>query len=307
MTIYLNGKYIPKEQARYDLFFDGGVFETMRAYGGKIFKLSEHIKRLFMSAKFLGMNVSYVSEEIEEICCNVLENARLERASVRISIANGNLMVIVSSLPVYPQEYYEKGVLITTTSLVKQPPMPQAKSSNFLPGVIARAEANRNNPFEVVFLNHQGFVTEGTVSNIFMVKNGLLITPPPYLGLLNGITRQCVLEIAMQTGMRTRQVPFTRYDLFTADEVFLTNSTIEILPVSVVDGRMVGDGMAGKISRGLREGYWQMVEGYGQYTPPDKKKFYLYSRQCAIYFIIIWTVICQSYFSSFSNLPFPVS
>ncbi|MFH1097662.1 MAG: aminotransferase class IV [Candidatus Desantisbacteria bacterium] len=261
MTIYLNGKYIPKESARCGLSFDGGVFETMRAYQGRIFKLHEHIKRLFMSARFLGISISYTGKQLEGICCNVLENAKLEQASVRISIANGDLAIIVSPLPVYPQEYYEKGVIITTTSLVKQPPLPQAKSSNFLPGVIARTEANRDNPFEVVFLNRQGFVTEGTVSNIFMVKNGLLITPPPYLGLLNGISRQCVLEIAMKTGVRTKQVPITRYDLFTADEIFLTNSTIEILPVSVVDGRMVGNGMAGGISKGLREGYQRIVEG----------------------------------------------
>ncbi|MBI4753293.1 aminotransferase class IV [Candidatus Desantisbacteria bacterium] len=292
MTIYLNGEYIPKEQANCDLSFDGGVFETMRAYRGRIFKLHEHIRRLFMSARFLRMNISYTGEQLEGICCNVLENAGLEGASVRISIAkrntdrnvcatlggmthassllvqhsgNEDLLVIVSPLPFRePHEwgYYEQGVTITTTSLTKQPPLPQAKSSNFLPGVIARAETNRDNLFEVVFLNRHGFVTEGTVSNIFMVKNGLLITPPTYLGLLSGIARQCVLEIAMQTGVKHKQVPFTRYDLFTADEVFLTNSTIEILPVSVVDGRMIGDGIAGEISRGLREGYKQMVGKY---------------------------------------------
>jgi len=274
MTIYLNGKYIQQEQARCVVSFTGGVFETMRAYGGKIFRLSEHIKRLFMSAKFLGMSISYASEELEEICCHVLEHAGHKDAQVRISITNKDLLIIVKQ---FSQISCRDDVTIITSSLTKQPPLPQAKSSDFLLGVIARAESYSYDPFEIVFLNRHGFVTEGTVSNIFMVRDGVVITPPAYLGLLNGITRQCVLEVARQTGMETRQVPFTRYDLFTADEVFLTNSCMEILPVSVVDGRMVGNGKEvstpsclrvcpslkrnGAITMVLQEGYKKMVDG----------------------------------------------
>ncbi len=270
MTIYMNNNYIQQEQAaECDLSFIGRVFETMRAYNGKIFRLSEHIKRLFMSAKFLGRSISYAGKELEEICCQVLEHSGLKDAQIRISIMGGmqnqstgdrkpsneNLLIIVRHLP---QIASKKDVIIATSSLVKQPPLPQAKSSDFLSGVVARAEAYMDNPFEIVFLNRHGYVTEGTVSNIFIVKDGIILTPPVYLGLLNGITRQSVLEIASQTGIKTIQSPFTRYDLFTADEVFLTNSTIEILPVSVVDGRKIKY-VKGKITEVLQEGYRQMV------------------------------------------------
>jgi branched-chain amino acid aminotransferase len=274
MTIYLNGEYIRArgQAAECAVSFAGGVFETMRAYGGRVFKLSEHIKRLFMSAKFLGMSISYTSEELEEICCKVLEDAVLKSAQVRISIkdkmrnlisSDEDLLIIVRQLP---HILHEKDRAIITSSLVKQPPLPQAKSSDFLSGVLARAESYVNNPSETVFLNHYGYVTEGTVSNIFIVRDRVVITPPVYLGLLNGITRQCVIEIAMQTGIKTIQMPFTRYDLWTADEVFLTNSTIEILPVSIVDGRKIGNSNYSSLkSRGdvitsvLQEGYRQMV------------------------------------------------
>jgi branched-chain amino acid aminotransferase len=274
MTIYLNGEYIRArgQAAECAVSFAGGVFETMRAYGGRVFKLSEHIKRLFMSAKFLGMSISYTSEELEEICCKVLEDAGLKSAQVRISIkdkmrnlisSDEDLLIIVRQLP---HILHEKDRAIITSSLVKQPPLPQAKSSDFLSGVLARAESYVNNPSETVFLNHYGYVTEGTVSNIFIVRDRVVITPPVYLGLLNGITRQCVIEIAMQTGIKTIQMPFTRYDLWTADEVFLTNSTIEILPVSIVDGRKIGNSNYSSLkSRGdvitsvLQEGYRQMV------------------------------------------------
>ncbi|MEK7813379.1 MAG: aminotransferase class IV [Candidatus Desantisbacteria bacterium] len=271
MIIYLNNEYIQQEQAaECALSFAGGVFETMRAYNGRIFRLSEHIKRLFMSAKFLGMSISYAGEELEEICCQVLEDSGLKDAQIRISIRGGmqnidgqqstepsneDLLIIVRQLP---QISSKKDVVIATSSLVKQPPLPQAKSSDFLSGVLARAESYVDNPFEVVFLNRHGYVTEGTVSNIFMVRDGMVITPPVYLGLLNGITRQCVLEIARQTGIKTIQIPFTRYALFTADEVFLTNSTIEILPVSVVDGRRIKY-VEGKMTEVLQEGYQQIV------------------------------------------------
>ncbi|MBI4778012.1 aminotransferase class IV [Candidatus Desantisbacteria bacterium] len=283
MTIYLNGEYIRArgQAAECAVSFTGGVFETMRAYGGRIFKLSEHIKRLFMSAKFIGMSILYTSEELEEICCKVLEDAMLKDAQVRISIRDKmqnvecggstsggmrnlmsqdeDLLIIVKQLP---QISCEKGEVIITSSLIKQPPLPQAKSSDFLSGVLARAEAYVDNPFEIVFLNRHGYVTEGTVSNIFIVRDEVVITPPVYLGLLNGISRQCVLEIATQAGMKTMQVPFTRYDLWTADEVFLTNSTIEILPVSFVDGRKIENRdktVGGEITRVLQEGYRQMV------------------------------------------------
>ncbi|MDI6781078.1 MAG: aminotransferase class IV [bacterium] len=274
MTIYLNGEYIQQEQAaECALSFVGGVFETMRAYDGRIFRLSEHIKRLFMSAKFLGMSISYAGEELEEICCQALEDSGLKDAQIRISIrdktrdtecriqthdntfSDKDLLIIVRQLP---QISSKKGVVIATSSLVKQPLLPQAKSSDFLSGILARAEAYVDNPFEVVFLNRHGYVTEGTVSNIFMVRDGMVITPPVYLGLLNGITRQCVLEIAIQTGIKTMQVPFARYDLFTADEVFLTNSTIEILPVSLVDGRKIENRKC-EIIKVLQEGYQQVV------------------------------------------------
>ncbi len=287
MTIYLNNEYIQQEQAaECDLSFAGGIFETMRAYGGRIFRLSEHIKRLFMSAKFLGMSISYISEELEEICCQVLEDSGLKDAQIRISIRGGmqnqstehriqntepsneNLLIIVRHLPQISPEKSEKGVAIATSSLIKQPPLPQAKSSDFLAGVLARTERaeayvdggnGQNSPFEVVFLNRHGHVTEGTVSNIFIVRDGVVITPPVYLGLLNGITRQCVLETARQTGIKTMQIPFTRYDMFTADEVFLTNSTIEILPVSVIDGRKV-ENRGYEITMVLQKEYQQIVK-----------------------------------------------
>jgi branched-chain amino acid aminotransferase len=260
MIIYLNDKYISDEiYATVVPMFDGGIFETMRVYNHKIFKLSEHISRLFMSAKFLSIHIPYAYDTIKDICLQVLEKSRLTHGVVRISISlQQDILVIVRELPVYPEMLYQQGVKIITTSIVRQPCLPQVKSSNFLTGIIAKAEIckDNNSPFEILFLNHQGYVTECTVSNIFIIKDDTVITPPAYLGLLKGITRDVVLNIANNVGLHTKQIPFTRYDVFTADEIFITNSVIEILPVCNVDSRDIGKTKGiGRITTKLLELY----------------------------------------------------
>lgn len=248
-----------------------GIFESLRTYNGKIFKFQEHLQRLKQSAKALNLNLPPPSKIKREIL-KELKKVGPEEAYIRVSFSpNGipyakhrekerDLTVIVKPCPVYPEEYYENGVEVLTVPTQRNIPSavePRIKSENFLGGILAKIESK--GAFEAILLNKDGYITEGTVSNIFIVRELILITPPSYLGVLEGITRRFVMEIAGKIGISVEEKPFTRYNLYNADECFLTNTSMEIMPVKRVDGRIIGNGKPGMLFSGLRKEFKQLI------------------------------------------------
>jgi len=246
-----------------------GVFESLRTYNGRIFKLQEHLQRFEQSAKALNL-ILPPFKKIEKEIKKAIEKSDLRDVYIRISFSRENgLIVIVKPLTVYPREYYENGVEIVTVPTQRN--IPQAidakiKCENFLGGIMAKIESR--GAFEAILLNKDGYVTEGTVSNIFVVSHELrtrssnyfsLVTPPSYLGVLEGITRKVVMEIAEKLGIPVEEKPFTRYNIYTADECFLTNTSMEIMPVTKVDARMIGAGNPGAITCLLAQAFMVQV------------------------------------------------
>ncbi|MCM8784334.1 MAG: aminotransferase class IV [Candidatus Omnitrophica bacterium] len=227
------------------LDFGYNVFESMRVYEGKIFCLKEHFKRLEESAKTLKIDLPYSKKELKTIVLREFKKSGIENAYVRISIdSKHKLNVIVKPAKSYSPKLYQKGVEIVTITMKKDlvsALFSEAKTGNFLNGILARMEAG--NFFEAILINREGFITEGTVSNIFMIKNNVLFTPPIFLGILPGITRKVVMELAKDVGLGLKEAIFTRHELYNADEVFLTNTSIEIMPVRYVDKRKIGSGL----------------------------------------------------------------
>jgi len=255
-----------------------GVFETMRAYEGKIFKVKDHIQRLFSSAKSINLKIPYSPLQLEKLLKKDLEKSKIKEAYVRLALVpqvkhkanpvrNGTsgakISLIIKEAPVYPDIFYRKGIKLITAPTQRDfilAQNPKIKSSNFLNAILAKIETSPSNVFEVILLNKMGLVTEGTTSNIFMVKNKMLFTPPSYLGLLEGITRQTVMALALDRKYQVRETPFTRFELYNADEVFISNSSIEIMPVAWVDGRMINRGRVGAITKELSRAYKEEVK-----------------------------------------------
>lgn len=238
-----------------------GAFETMRSYDGRIFKLSEHTRRLFESCNSLSLEPPYDKKGLDALLRSSLAKSKLKDAYIRLALYQANndkaaLSIIVKPLVSYPRTFYLKGVRIITAATKKFPvncTSPQAKSSNFLAAVLAKIETSSAGGFEPLMLNAKGFVAEGAISNIFIVKDSLLMTSPAYIGILRGITRDVVLDLAQRLGIRAKEAPLARHDLYSADEVFLTSTIMEIMPVVEIDGRKIGNGKPGEITRKLRE------------------------------------------------------
>ncbi|MCM8778330.1 MAG: aminotransferase class IV [Candidatus Omnitrophica bacterium] len=237
--------------------FDLGanVFETMRAYAGKIFCLKEHLLRLEESARSIQIKLPCSRKELKQKILKELETSKLKDAYIRLSINFlGKIDILVRPPRIYPKDFYENGVKIITVPTFKDSlasVFPQAKMGNFLNGILARMEGG--DFFEAILLNRAGFITEGTVSNIFVVKDKVLLTPPLYLGVLPGITRKVVMELASEMDIELKETPFTRHELYNVDEIFLTNTSIEIMPVAYVDGRKIKNNFQQKITYLLRK------------------------------------------------------
>ena len=236
------------------------VFESIRAYQGRIFKLDAHLRRFYASAQTIMLKIPQDKRQIKRRISHTLKKSGLKDAYIRISAAGEGkrttkMGIVVRGVKFYPQDFYRKGVGIVSVA-VKRDSIntltPNIKSANFLSGVLAKIEANKQRAFEALLLNHKGYVTEGTVSNVFIVKGKKLLTPPLSCGALGGITRQVVIDLARDfLGIKVEEVLITRYDVYTAEEAFLTNTSIEIMPVVRCDGRLIGNGKPGKITRKL--------------------------------------------------------
>lgn len=281
--IYLNNKLIPKNKATISIFDHGflygdGVYETLRAYEGVVFKFEEHIKRLFRSADMIGLKVPKTLHEIKRAVYKTLRANNLKEAFIRINVSRGfgpigldpglcpkpTFVIIANPFKDYPLQFYRKGVKIVIVNVrrnFKDALNPMIKSLNFLNNILATIEGQKKGAHEAIMLNYKGYIAEGTTSNIFFVKNNLLYTPAVDVGILDGITRQVILNIAEELMIRFREGKFTQKDIYSADEVFISSTTREIMPVNRVDDVKIGNKI-GKITKKLLMAYREKVAEY---------------------------------------------
>lgn len=281
MKIYIDGKYYDREDAKISVFDHGllygdGVFEGIRIYNAKVFKLEEHIERLYRSARAILLEIPMTKEEMGNAALDAVKINEKENGYIRLIVTRGEgqlgidpvsckkatVIIIVSDIQLYPEEYYKNGIEIVTASSRRIPSDgldPRIKSLNYLNNIMAKLEARQAGCLEAVMLNKEGFVAECTGDNIFVVKGVELFTPAPYHGALDGITMGTVMEIAETLGITTHETTLTRYDLYNADECFMTGSGAEIIPVIKIDGRTIGEGKPGSITEKLVNGFKKLT------------------------------------------------
>jgi branched-chain amino acid aminotransferase len=260
------------------------VFEGIRFYKRRVFRLEEHIDRLFDSAKAILLNLPWTRSEVIESTLETIRANGMDDGYVRLVITRGvgslglnpmlcekpSMFIIASTIQLYPEENYRKGMALATCATRRPAPaalMPQVKSLNYLNNVMAKVEAIQAGALEGVMLNEQGYVAECTGDNLFVAKNGRVITPPVSDGALDGITRQVIFELAAELGIESIEKSVTRYDIFTADECFLTGSAAEVIPVASLDGRVIGSGSPGPVTQKLMEAFRAHTLSSG--TPVD--------------------------------------
>jgi branched-chain amino acid aminotransferase len=279
--IWINGKLYDKADAKisvYDhgLLYGDGVFEGIRIYAGKVFRLQEHIERLYDSARAIYLEIPISTRQmIEAVESTVRANAKQE-GYIRLIVTRGagtlgldprktsdpQIIIIVDDIVMYPQELYDNGMEIVTASTVRNHAGaldPRIKSLNYLNNIMAKVEGIRAGCHEALMLNLKGEVAECTGDNIFVVKHGVLKTPPLDAGVLAGVTRGAVLELARAAGILVQEPPLTRHDVYTADECFLSGTAAEVIPIVKVDGRPIGNGKPGPVTRQLREAFHGLV------------------------------------------------
>ncbi|MDR1191773.1 MAG: branched-chain-amino-acid transaminase [Verrucomicrobiales bacterium] len=285
MKIYIDGEFHDKENAKISVFDHGllygdGVFEGIRAYNGRVFRLREHITRLFDSAKALMLNMPLTVAEMEDVVLETCRRNELCDGYIRLVVTRGagdlglnpikcpraTVFCIATGIAIYPEEVYEKGLKLITaaTQRVPQNALSSAvKSLNYLNQILVRLEGNLAGADELVVLNHEGYVAECSADNIFVLLGGKIVTPPVSAGALGGITRQTVMELAPQAGITISEANLTRYDLWTADEIFLTGTAAEVVPVRELDGRVIGSGQPGPWTRKFIAAYRALTRGTG--------------------------------------------
>jgi branched-chain amino acid aminotransferase len=282
----LNGKFVERSKATVSVFDHGllygdGVFEGIRSYSGLIFKLTEHLDRLFESAHTIMLRIPMEKDELIEAVKESLRINHLRDAYIRLVVTRGEgdlgldprkcakptLFIIADHIQLYPQQLYDKGLEIITVATQRNVPEalnPQIKSLNYLNNILAKIEAINSGFEEAIMLSPSGYVTEATGENIFIVKGRKLLTPPPYIGVLRGITRQTVMGLAGRQRLAVQEELLTRHDLFNADEVFLTGTAAEIVPVVKIDGRVIGSGKPGPVTRKLLAAFRRATRTSGE-------------------------------------------
>jgi branched-chain amino acid aminotransferase len=286
MKVYIDGKYYDERAAKVSVFDHGllygdGIFEGIRAYNGRVFRLKEHIDRLFCSAKAILLAIPISHGEIMKAVVATCRKNKLRDGYIRLVVTRGvgtlglnpnrckrpSVIVIADKIQLYPPEFYQRGMEIITVPTVRNlhsAVNPAIKSLNYLNNILAKIEANNSGCEEAIMLNAEGFVSECTGDNIFIVKEGKLLTPPLSAGALYGITRQVVMELGEQSGISVFEPNLTRYDIFNADECFLTGTGAEIVPVVKVDGRVIGTGKPGVLTRKLVADYHSLTKVSGE-------------------------------------------
>jgi len=285
MKIYLDGKFVDSSEAKVSVFDHGllygdGVFEGIRLYGGNIFRLEEHLERLEYSAKAIMLQPPLSRDELRDATCETCRQNGLTDAYIRLVITRGvgdlglapwlcpkpTVFIIASKISLYPQEHYDNGLAIVTVPTRRIGPAalpPTIKSLNYLNNILGKIEAKLFGALEAIMLNEQGYVAECTADNVFIVHKGVVITPAVSQGALRGITRDAVIDIAKELGLPLRETDMTRYDIWCADECFLTGSGAEVIPVVKLDGRVIGDGKPGPITQRVLAAFRRrvLVEG----------------------------------------------
>jgi branched-chain amino acid aminotransferase len=279
--IYINGKLLPPAEATvsvYDhgLLYGDGVFEGLRSYGGKVFRLEAHVRRLFESARAILLEIPLSHDGMARAIKETLAANDLDDAYIRVVVTRGagtlgldpnrcsnpQVIIIVDTITLYPNELYEKGLEIVTVSVARNHPAalnPRIKSLNYLNNILAKIEGLKAGCIEALMLNHKGEVSECTGDNIFLVRSGILLTPPADAGILEGITRAAVIQLAEEASLEVRLVPLTKHDVYIADECFLTGTAAEVVPVVKVDSRPIGDGKPGPVTRKLKTRFHELA------------------------------------------------
>jgi len=285
MKIWLDGNLVDESAAKISVFDHGllygdGVFEGIRIYNGRIFRLEAHIRRLFESARAIVLELPWSQEDVCRYTCETAAANGLSDGYIRLVITRGcgelglnpylcpkpSMFIIASTIKLYPEEHYTNGLALITCATRRPSPgalMPQVKSLNYLNNIMAKVEAIQANALEAIMLNEQGYVAECTGDNIFILKNGVLRTPIISDGALDGITRGVILELAASLGIACDERSLTRYDLFIADECFLTGTAAEVIPVVSLDRRTIGSGKPGPLTRQFIEAYKQLTHSSG--------------------------------------------
>jgi len=286
LKILLDGELVEKENAKISVFDHGllygdGIFEGIRAYSGRVFRLKEHIDRLYDSAKVIMLEMPVDKNKMIEDIRATLKANSLSDAYIRVVVTRGagdlgldpgkcpkaSYFIIADKISLYPDELYKKGMEIATVSTRRNIPEalnPRVKSLNYLNNIMAKIEGTQRGVAEALMLNSQGFVAECTGDNIFIIKNGIIITPPAAAGALLGVTQEAVIELAEKKNIEVRKEFFTRYCIFTADECFLTGTAAEIIPVVALDGRTIADGKPGAITTGLISDFRKLANSTGE-------------------------------------------
>lgn len=286
MKIYVDGKFFDENNATISVFDHGllygdGVFEGIRAYNGRVFRLKEHIDRLFYSAKAILLTIPMTHAQVVEAVLETCRQNEIRDGYIRLVVTRGigglglnpnrckspSIIVIADKIQLYPAEFYERGLDIITVPTVRNLHSalnPAIKSLNYLNNILAKIEANNAGCEEAIMLNAEGYVAECTGDNLFIVRGQHLITPPLYAGALYGITRGVVMDLAREDGMTVSETNLTRYDVFNADECFLTGTGAEIIPVVKIDGRVIGSGTPGSATRQLEKQYRRLAETSGE-------------------------------------------
>jgi branched-chain amino acid aminotransferase len=279
--IWLDGKWCDRSTAMisvYDhgLLYGDGVFEGVRVYGGKIFRLAEHLERLYDSAKAIWLTIPMSRDQMAAVTEEAVRRSGIKEAYIRHVVTRGvgdlgldprkcstpTVMIIVDTIKLWPEQVYEAGLNVITAGTPipqRESLSPRVKSLNYLPHILAKLEGIHGGADEVLMLDSNGSVAEGSGQNIFVAKHGRLRTPPPYAGGLKGVTRDVVIELALKAGYQVDETILNRYDVYTADEAFFTGTATELVAIRQVDGRIIGTGKAGPITRDLRARFHALV------------------------------------------------
>ncbi len=281
LQIYINGKLYEKEHAKisvYDhgLLYGDGVFEGLRSYSGKVFRLEQHLDRLWASAKAILLEIPMTKESLAKAVNDTLATNNIKDGYIRLVVTRGagtlgldpnrcsdpQVIIITDHIALYPKELYENGLEIITASTIRNHPQAlsaRIKSLNYLNNILAKIEGLQAGCQEALMLNHLGHIAECTADNIFLVRGGQVYTPPIDAGILEGITRDAVMEIARDAEFVMREETLTRHDAYTADEVFLTGSGAEIIPVIKIDSRVIGSGKPGPVTKELTKRFHELT------------------------------------------------
>lgn len=285
IQIFIDGKFFAKEKAMVSVFDHGllygdGVFEGIRAYNGRVFKLKEHVDRLWESAHTLMLVIPMTKGEMVDAITKTLKKNKLRDAYIRVIATRGvgdlgldprkcpkaSVIIIADKIKLYPESLYQKGLEIISVATSRTHPEtvnPQIKSLNYLNNILAKIEAINSGYEEALMLNTHGYVSECTGENIFILRGNELLTPPAHLGILRGITRACAMEIGTSLGLDVREEVLTRHDIYNADEMFLTGTAAEIVPVVKVDNRVIGTGKPGRRTAEIRSAFRDLTQSEG--------------------------------------------